>query len=58
MKMRAYKTEIDPTEAQIEKIKQTQGVCDALPSVTLVPLGAGLSTTSSSPLTEIGTGRA
>ena len=27
MKMRAYKTEIDPTEAQIEKIKRTQGVC-------------------------------
>ena len=25
--MRAYKTEIDPTEAQIEKIKRTQGVC-------------------------------
>lgn len=25
--MRAYKTEIKPTEQQIEKIKQTQGVC-------------------------------
>jgi len=27
MKMRAYKTEIDPTEMQIEQIKRTQGVC-------------------------------
>jgi len=27
MKMRTYKTEIKPTEQQIEKIKQTQGVC-------------------------------
>mgnify|MGYP001682602890 FL=1 len=25
--MRAYKTEIKPTEKQIEKIRQTQGVC-------------------------------
>lgn len=27
IKMRAYKTEIKPTEKQIEKIRQTQGVC-------------------------------
>ena len=27
MKMRAYKTEIDPTEMQIQQIKCTQGVC-------------------------------